>query len=125
MIVSVARASCQERRNSSTAAPASVSVFWSSEMTPSVTSWSSASTSFVSRLIEDAGPVSLVEAEREPLQVAEEVVAQVGEHPLARPAGEVGLPVGADDPEHADADERGDDRGPRFAVLGCLLRDAG
>ena len=59
-------------------------MFWISEVTPSVTSWSSASTSFVSRLIEDAGAVSLVEAEREPLQVAEEVVAQVGEHPLAR-----------------------------------------
>ena len=50
---------------------------------------------------QDAGAVALVEAEREPLQVAEEVVAQVGEHPLARPAGEVGLRVGA-----GDADER-------------------
>ncbi len=38
-----------------------------------------------------AGAVALVEAEREPLQVAEEPVAQVGEDPLADPAGEVRL----------------------------------
>ena len=73
--------------------PTSVSVFWTSDVTPSVTSWSSASTSFVSRLMIDAGAVALVEAERQPLQVAEEVVAQVGEHPLAGPAGEVRLRV--------------------------------
>ena len=36
------------------------------------TSWSSASTSLVSRRDEHAGAVALVEAEREPLQVAEE-----------------------------------------------------
>ena len=33
-----------------TAVPISVSEFWTSEVTPSVTSWSSASTSFVIRL---------------------------------------------------------------------------
>ena len=38
-----------------------------------------------------AGAVPLVEAEREPLEVAEERVAQVGEDALARPAGEVRL----------------------------------
>ena len=38
-----------------------------------------------------ARAVALVEAEREPLQVAEELVAQVGEDALARPAGEVRL----------------------------------
>ena len=38
-----------------------------------------------------ARAVALVEAEREPLQVAEERVAQVGEDALARPAGEVRL----------------------------------
>ena len=38
-----------------------------------------------------AGAVPLVEAEREALQVAEELVAEVGEDPLARPAGEVRL----------------------------------
>ena len=43
-----------------------------------------------------AGAVALVEAEREPLQVAEELVAQVGEDPLARPAGEVRLRVARD-----------------------------
>ena len=34
-----------------TAVPTRVSVFWTSVVTPSVTSWSSASTSFVSRLM--------------------------------------------------------------------------
>ncbi len=57
-----------------------------------------------------AGAVPLVEAEREPLQVAEEVVAQVGEHALARPAGEVRLPVGERDAEHARRDEERDVR---------------
>ena len=33
------------------AEPTSISVFWTSVVTPSVTSWSSASTSFVSRLM--------------------------------------------------------------------------
>ena len=42
---------------------------------------------------DDAGAVALEEAEREPLQVAEERVAEVGEDPLARPAGEVRLRV--------------------------------
>ena len=36
-----------------------------------------------------AGPVALVVAEREPCEVGEELVPQVGEHALARPAGEV------------------------------------
>ena len=51
MIVNVASASFQESKNMRTAAPVSSSVFWISEVTPSVTSWSSASTSFVIRLI--------------------------------------------------------------------------
>jgi hypothetical protein len=52
---------------------------------PSVTSWSSASTSFVIRLT--IAPVgSLVVAERQALQVAEELDAEVGERPLADPA---------------------------------------
>ena len=61
-----------------------------------------------------AGAVALVEAEREPLQVAEERVAQVGEHPLAGPAGEVRLRV-ATRPSSASAgdDERGDDPAER------------
>ena len=44
-------------------------------VTPSVTSWSSASTSLVIRLMIDAGAVALVEPEREPLEVREEPVA--------------------------------------------------
>ena len=54
-----------------------------------------------------AGAVALVEAQREALQVAEEMVAQVGEHALAGPAGEVRLRVREDDPGHAGSDERG------------------
>ena len=47
----VASASCQSRMNRITAVPISVSVLWTSVATPSVTSWSIASTSFVSRLM--------------------------------------------------------------------------
>ena len=43
---------------------------------------------------QDACPVPLVEAERESLQVAEELLAQVREDPLADPAGHVRLDVG-------------------------------
>ena len=51
-----------------------------------------------------ARPVALVEAEREPLQVREELVAQVGEDPLPDPAGEVRLDV-----RHAPVRETGGD----------------
>ena len=51
-----------------------------------------------------AGPVPLVEAERELLQVAEELLAEVGEDPLADPAGHVRLDVG-----HAPVRQRDDD----------------
>ena len=47
---SVASASRQSRRKSTTAVPTRRSVFWTRLETPSVTSWSSASTSFVIRL---------------------------------------------------------------------------
>ena len=70
---SVASASRQSRKNSRIAVPMRVSVLWTRLETPSVTSWSSASTSFVRRLMIDAGAVPLVEAERQPLQVAEEL----------------------------------------------------
>jgi hypothetical protein len=54
---------------------------------------------------EDAGAVALVEAEREPLQVAEELVAQVGEDPLARPTREVGLCAAQEPVEDSGRDE--------------------
>ena len=91
------------------AVPTSVSVFW-------IERREAVGDELVERLdvVRDpadqhAGAVALVEAEREPLQVAEEVVAQVGEHPLARPAGEVRLRVGEDEPERRDGDERDDE----------------
>ena len=63
---------------------------------------------------QDACPVPLVEAERELLQVAEELLPQVGEDPLADPAGHVRLDVGhapvregEDDEERHDDDELG------------------
>ncbi len=65
---------------------------------------------------QDAGAVALVEAEREALQVAEEVVAEVGQHPLARPAGEVGLGIRADDADQARRDERDHDQVERAAA---------
>ena len=56
-----------------------------------------------------AGAVSLVEAEREPLQVREEPDAKVGEDPLADPAREVRLDVGHDAVGETDHDEDRDD----------------
>ena len=47
----VASARRQSRKKRMIAVPMSVSVLWTSVVTPSVTSWSSASTSFVSRLM--------------------------------------------------------------------------
>ena len=58
---------------------------------------------------EDAGPVALVEAERQSLQVAEELVAEIGEDPLARPAGEVRLGAARRPVEQAGRDEEDDD----------------
>ena len=63
-----------------------------------------------------AGAVALVVAERQPLQVAEEPVAQVGEHALPDPAGEVGLHTGQGERQHARDEEQGDDPGQRLQV---------
>ena len=49
--ISVASASRQSRKKRMMTEPSSSSVFLSSDVTPSVTSWSSASMSFVSRLM--------------------------------------------------------------------------
>ena len=49
--VSVASASRQSRKKRMIDVPKRKSVLWMSVVTPSVTSWSSASTSFVSRLM--------------------------------------------------------------------------
>ena len=51
MTEQVARASRQSRMKRITAVPINVSVDWKRTVTPSVTSWSIASTSFVSRLM--------------------------------------------------------------------------
>ena len=51
MTAQVASASRQSRTKRMIAVPISVSVFWTRLVTPSVTSWSIASTSFVSRLM--------------------------------------------------------------------------
>ena len=56
-----------------------------------------------------AGAVALVEAEREPLEVAEELVAQVGEDALAGPAGQVGVGGGEREREQRRAEEEEDD----------------
>ena len=70
-----------------------------------------------------AGAVALVEAEREPLQVPEELAAQVGEHALAGPAGEVRLRVAEPDPEDAGGDERDDDPAEQLRVAALDLVD--
>ena len=56
-----------------------------------------------------ARAVALVVAEREPLEVPEELDAQVGERTLADPAREVGLRGGEDERGDAGGDEHGDD----------------
>src|SRR5205823_2646426 len=56
-----------------------------------------------------ARAVALVEAERESLEVAEKQIAEVGEDPLAGPAGEVGLRRGGADRREACGGEGRDD----------------
>ncbi len=64
---------------------------------------------------QDAGAVPLVEAERESLQMTEELLAHVGEDPLADPTGHVRLDVG-----HAPARQPGERRrGRRRARAAC------
>ena len=57
-----------------------------------------------------AGAVPLVEAERQPLEVLEELRPQVGEHPLADPAGQVGLRVGHSPVREPGDEEQSDDQ---------------
>ena len=69
----------------------------------------------------DAGAVALVEAEREPLQVGEELVAEVGEDALADPAGQIGVRGGEDEREQGGGEEERDDprqpaRGPAALI---------
>ena len=69
-----------------------------------------------------AGLVARVEADRQPLQVAEDLAAQVLQRALADPAGQVGLRVGG-----AEVDQRGAQEGdhdPRQR-RGVLVADAG
>ena len=58
-----------------------------------------------------AGPIPLVEAEREPLEVVEELRPQVGEHPLADPARQVRLRVAHAPVREPGEEEARDDRG--------------
>ena len=55
------------------------------------------------------GAIPLVETEREALQMTEELVPEVGEHALTRPAGEVRLPVRECNRETARDDEQRDE----------------
>ena len=64
-----------------------------------------------------ARAVALVEAERQPLQVAEEPGAQVGEDALADPAGHVRLDVGHAPVREAGGDEDADDEIETAAVV--------
>ena len=63
-----------------------------------------------------AGSVALVEAEREALEVAEEPDAQVGERPLAHPAGEVRLEGRERERRDPGRDERDDDDDERLEI---------
>ncbi len=63
-----------------------------------------------------AGAVPLVVAERQALEVLEELVAEVGEDPLARPAREVGLRRARCEVGEAGDHEEGDDDGQGVEV---------
>ena len=63
------------------------------------------------------GAAALVVAEREPLQVAEEPFAQVGQDPLADPPGQVRLGHARAPVEEADREERGDDPAEQGQVV--------
>ncbi len=63
-----------------------------------------------------AGAVALVEAEREPLQMPEELVAQVGQDPLAHPARQVRVRGGEGERDDGRADEEDDDPGQPVQV---------
>ena len=84
---------------------------------PSATSWSSASTSLVSREMITPGAVARVEADRERLQVREQLHAQVLERALADPADEVGLQVGGDRVHDRRDEERDHDHVERADVV--------
>jgi hypothetical protein len=105
----VASASFQSRAKRITAEPTRISVFWKRLVTPSVTSLIERLDVVREAADEHAGPVALVEAEREPLQVAEELVAQVGEDPLPCPASEIRLRAAHEPVERTRCNEDDDD----------------
>ena len=65
-----------------------------------------------------AGPVALVVAERQALEVAEELDPEIGKRPLADPAGEVRLSAGQDEGRDACRDEGDDDERERVEIAG-------
>ena len=83
-----------------TTTPIRVRLDWISVARPSSTSWSSASTSLVMREISTPGPVARVEADRQRLQVGEELEPQVLKRALTYPADQVGLGIGGQPVDH-------------------------
>ncbi len=66
-----------------------------------------------------AGAVALVEAEREPLQLAEELVAKVGEDALAGPPGQIRVGGGEGEGEQRRGEEQDDDLRQPAEVAGA------
>ena len=64
-----------------------------------------------------ACPVALVEAERQPRELGEELVPQIGEHALPRPAGQIGVHGREDERGDRSAEEDHDDQGQPGEVL--------
>ena len=92
-------------------APTKVSELVTSEVTPSVTSWSRASMSLVRRLTIQPVFWRLKKSSDELLQVGEELAPQVVDDVLADPARQVGLQVAGAEVDEADGDEGDDDPG--------------
>ena len=89
--------------------PTRIRVFWNRLVTPSVTSWSSASTSFVSRLMRTPARLRSKKPSESRCRWRKRRVAEVGEDPLAGPAREVGLRRAREPVQDSGDDERDDD----------------
>ena len=113
-----ARARRQSRMKRKTMDPMNISELVTSEVTPSVTSWSSASMSLVRRLDDPAGLLAAEEVEAELLQMGEELAPQVVDDVRPHPAREVRLQVAGAKVDEADGDEGDDDPGEDVEVLG-------
>ena len=121
--VKIPSASCHERTNRITAVPTSVSVFCTSEETPSVTSWSSASTSFVILLIRTPARLRSKNPSDRRCRCRKRWLRRSASIRSPVQPGEVRLGPRGADPDQAGPEEGGDDPGQRAGVAGTHVVD--